>query len=262
MSMIQFNLLPDVKLEYIKARRGRALVFMVALIVTAASVALLVVLLGFDGLQKKHLNDLSHDISSESQSLQSQSQLTTILTVQNQLQSLTSLHDKEPAAARLFGYLNQLTPASVDINSFTISFTAHTATITGTADALSSINQYVDTLKATTYSTKGVQGSQPAFSKIVLSSFGLSSSTQATAANQQANYTIALAYDPLIFNTTKTIGSSGSPNTLTVPNQVTTRSAVTQPTDLFTQAPDSTSTSPSSNPTTSTDSSSTSGGSR
>jgi hypothetical protein len=256
--MIQFNLLPDVKLDYIKARRSRALIFTVASIVTIVSLALLVVLLAFDGLQRKHLNDLNHDITSESQSLQGQSQLGTILTVQNQLQSLTALDDGKPAAGRLFNYLNELTPAQVDINNFTIDFVGHTATITGTADALSSINQYVDTLKATTYSVAGTEGSKPAFSGVVLSSFGLNSS-QSTA-DQQASYVITLSYEPAIFDITKTIGSS---NNLTVPNQVPTRSALTQPTDLFTEAPSSGTTSTgtgSSTPTTTN--SSISGGSR
>ena len=68
--MIQFNLLPDVKLDYIKAQRSRRLVVVVSVVVSLASVALLVLLLSVAALQKKHLSDLSSDITSKSATLQ------------------------------------------------------------------------------------------------------------------------------------------------------------------------------------------------
>jgi Tfp pilus assembly protein PilN len=224
--MIQFNLLPDVKLEYIKARRVRGLIFIVSGAVALVSIVILVILLGIDGLQKQHLSDISRDITSESNSLKNEPQLNTILTVQNQLQSLGTMHDNEPAASRLFDYLNQVTPAQVDISSFSIDFNAHTATITGTTDALSSVNQYVDTLKATQYTTSATSSKASAFSGVVLTSFGLSNNSTAPA-NQQVNYSIALAYDPPIFDITKTQIK------LTVSSLAGNRSQVVQPTDLF-----------------------------
>ena len=151
--MIQLNLLPDVKLEYIKAQRSRRLVFSVSVLVTIASVALLLLLLSVEGLQKKHLSDLNNDISSETSKLQNEPQINKILTVQNQLESLTALHAGKPAATRLFDYLNQVTPANVNITDFSIDFTKQTTTVTGTSDSLSSVNKYVDTLKFTTYTT-------------------------------------------------------------------------------------------------------------
>ena len=152
--MIQLNLLPDVKLQYIKAERTRGLVLSTAALITAAAIALLILLLVIGGLQKKHISDLNKDIKSNTAKLQSQKDIAKILTVQNQLNSLTALHDSKPAAANLFGYLNGVTPVQVSITSFNIDFTSQTATITGTADSLSSVNKYVDTLKFTTYTTE------------------------------------------------------------------------------------------------------------
>jgi Tfp pilus assembly protein PilN len=226
--MIQLNLLPDVKLEYIKAERSRRLVLSVSFLVAAASIILLLLLLSVEGLQKKHLNDLTKDISSESSKLQHEPQISKILTVQNQLQSLTALHASEPAAGRLFGYLNQVTPANVNITDFKIDFTQQTATITGTANNLSNVNKYIDTLKYTTYTTEDNSNSQPAFSNIVLSSFSLNSGTQ--DASQAASYTITLSYDPAIFDITKNIK-------LAVPSVTTTRLGVEQPSDLFKAPP-------------------------
>src|SRR5436853_549214 len=99
--MIQLNLLPEVKLEYIKAQRSRHLVLTTSLIISAAAIALLLLLFGIDFAQKKHLNDLSKDIKNESLALQQKPDITKILTVQNQLESLTALHANKPAAPRL-----------------------------------------------------------------------------------------------------------------------------------------------------------------
>lgn len=226
--MIQLNLLPDVKLEYIKAQRSRRLVTTIAVLASLAAIALLVILFSVDALQKKHLSDLESDIKSESSQLQQKPDINKILTVQNQLQSLTQLHDSKPAASRLFDYLNQVTPANVNINNFSIDFSQQTVTITGTADALSSVNKYVDTLKYTKYAVKGGSDSNPAFSNVVLSSFGLDTSAQDKS--QSATYTINLSYDKTIFDVTQDIK-------LSVPNLVTTRSQLDQPTDLFKASP-------------------------
>ncbi len=236
--MIQFNLLPDVKLEYIRAQRSRRLILSVSVVVSAAAIALLALMLSIDGLQRKHLGDLTKDIKSETAKLQQEPQLNKILTVQNQLESLTALHDQKPAAGRLFTYLNELTPVQVNITSLHIDYVLHTATMTGTTDALSTVNKFVDTLKFTTYavadpsspSASPATGTK-AFSNVVLSTFGLSGSLKGAA---QASYTIAFSYDPTIFDTTKTV-------TLSVPNLITTRSEIDKPTDLFTAAPTTTS---------------------
>jgi Tfp pilus assembly protein PilN len=223
--MIQLNLLPDIKLEYIKAQHARRLVTTIAVLVTVAAITLLAVLLGANGLQNKHIDDLSRDIDSSSRKLQNQPQIGRILTVQNQLQSLTQLHSEKPAASRLFDYLNQLTPVNVAISNLTVDFTAQTFTITGSADALSNVNKYVDTLKFTTYSVNTTK--EKAFDNVVLSTFGLAADAKD---NKPASYTITLAYNKAIFDITQDIK-------LNVPSQVTTRSELEKPADLFQAAP-------------------------
>ncbi len=228
--MIQLNLLPDVKLQYIKAQRQRRLVFSVSVLAVIASIGILLFLLSIDGLQKKHLSDLSNDIKSESSELQKKPGINRILTVQNQLQSLTDLHSQKPAASRLFTYLVQLTPAKVNINDIKVDFTMQTVTITGTSDSLSDVNKYVDTLKYTGYTTDSSPDKAPAFSDVVLSSFNLNTDTQDPS--QAANYTIDASYDKTIFDITQKVK-------IIVPHRVTTRVQSSQPTDLF-KAPPST----------------------
>lgn len=258
--MIQFNLLPDVKLEYLKAERMRRLVISVSVLVTAAALILMALLLSVTALQRKHLHDLNNDVTTLTKKIGGRSDLNKILTVQNQLSSLTDLHAAKPAASRLTDFLSQITPNQASINTLNVDFNQHQITITGTADSLATVNQYVDTLKFTTYgavtplstdssitcqnvgssalssedktqaaencSNDGGKSINPAptdtskqaFSDVVLASFGLT--------QHEADYSITLTYDPVIFDITQAV-------TLTVPNKITTRSEVEQPTDLF-----------------------------
>jgi hypothetical protein len=225
--MIQLNLLPDVKLEYIKAQRTRSVAITIAVLFAIAAVGLLILLLSVSGLQKKHLDDLSNDIKSQSKKLQTEPDISKILTVQNQLQSLTGLHAAKPAASRLSDYLNQVTPAQVNISDFTADLAQQTATITGSADSLSNVNKYVDTLKFTKFSD-GAEASSRAFSNVVLNTFGVTAGGKDPS--QAVTYTITLSYDRSIFDITKDIQ-------LSVPNQTTTRASVDQPPDLFQSSP-------------------------
>ena len=235
--MIQLNLLPDVKLEYLKAQQMRRLIIMLSFIVGAAAVALLIFMLIFDGLQKKHLGDINNDISTYSNTLKNEPQINKILTVQNQLQQINSIESKKPAATRLFTYLNEITPVQDDINNLSIDFTMNTVSITGGSDSLKDVNTFVDTLKYTNFTQSGSTASNLAFSNVVLTTF---SRTSQAENGDLATYTITFSFNPVIFNITDNI-------TLQVPSIVTTRSEEGQPSDLFKAVP-----TPSTTPITST----------
>lgn len=193
--MIQFNLLPNVKLEYVKTQRTKRLLTLVSLAVSIASLAVL--LLSFvtvDLVQKKSLHDLSNDITKKSSQLKSTKDLDKILTVQNQLGTLTSLHAAKPAATRLFSYISQVTPSDASLNKLTIDFTANTLSVGGKASALATISTYTDTLKSTMYTVAGSKTKTHAFSDVVLSSYSGGASS-----NGAATFTINFSFDPVIF---------------------------------------------------------------
>ena len=192
--MVQFNLLPDVKLKYIRARRTQHLMALISLIVIAVSVVVFILMFTtVNVVQKKSLSDLKKDIKADSATLTGTEDLNKILTVQNQLNTLDGLHADKPVASRLFSYLTQVTPPKATIASLHISFTDSTVNMSGDAPSLDVVNAYTDTLKATTYTTAdGGTTSKNAFSDVVLSSFGRTS--------QGATYTISFTFDPVIFN--------------------------------------------------------------
>lgn len=221
--MIEFNLLPDIKLSYVKAQNQKRLFISIAGIVSIVSIAVLLIgVLFVDIVQKKSINDLSKDIKSDSSQLTGSKDLNKILTVQNQLAVLPNLDSQNPLTSRLFSYVTQVTPAQAAITNLTADFTQNTLVVTGSADSLDTVNTFVDTLKFTTYSSDTNSSSTKAFSNVVLSSFSRDSTG--------ATYTINLNFDPAIFN------SSDTNVKLSVPKQVTTRSEVEQPTDLFENA--------------------------
>jgi hypothetical protein len=232
--MIQFNLLPDIKLEYIKTKRTQRLLNLVSIVVAGALLTIAVLLfMVVNVFQKEHLKHINNDIKDKSAQLQKIPDLDKILTIQNQLSSLPGLHDQKPVASRLFAYLSKVTPATVPPQVFSIAkveidFANHTILINGDADSIKTVNKFVDTLKFTTYSLNGAapkpDTDPKAFSNIVLSSF--------TRDDKSSSYTVNFNFAPEIFDITKFGQNIYDPNqgpVLTVPNIITTRSATEKP---------------------------------
>lgn len=221
--MIQFNLLPDVKIEFIKAKRTKRLVMMVAILSSGASLIIMVSLfLLINIAQKQHLNNLSEDIMTDSKKLQSIEGIGKILTIQNQLVSLDSVHDTKPVASRLSKYIETITPANISIGNLEVKFTEGSMEISGKADKIVDVNKFVDTIKFTKYTVKDVEGEKDAFSKVVLSDFGKKEGV--------TTYIITLLFDPAIFDSKLDV-------LLNVPAITTNRSATEKPSALFQQAP-------------------------
>lgn len=214
--MVQFNLLPDVKLQYIKTRRMKRIVTIVSLTVAVASViALVLVFVSVQVAQKKHLANLNKDIAKEVKTLNSVEDLNKILTVQNQLKSLPGLYDDRKISSRIFGYISQLTPAAANISSFKLDMNGNTVSIAGTADGTTTINQYADTLKFVTYTTTAVkeEDQKRAFSNVV---------TNLALTDKKTTFVINASFDPVLFDGKET-------PVIKVPKIISTRSETEKP---------------------------------
>lgn len=225
--MIQFNLLPSVKQEYINANRTKRMV--VAIAITAGVFALSIFTLLFinvNFVQKNHISNLTNEIASNTEKLQEIEDVDKILTVQNQLNVLPSLHEQKPAAQRAQQYLQQVTPQQASVSEASIDFETGIFQVSGTADSLVTVNKFVDTLKFTKFTVGDSSEQESAFSEVVLKTFSIN--------NDQATYQIEFKYDPVIFDNTNKV-------TLIVPNIITTRSQTQKPgSDLFQKSPEQT----------------------
>lgn len=193
--MIQLNLLPDLKLDFIRAQRQKHLVMTVSVFTTIACVAIFI-FLAVTALvwQKVSINNLTKDISARSADLTDTAELDKILTVQNQLSTLPGLHDQKVVSSRLFGVLQQVTPLDASVANLTVDFAANTMVIDGKAKDIRTINAFVDGLKATQLTTANNSESRAAFSDVVLASFGRA---------EDATYSITLTFLPEIFVVTE-----------------------------------------------------------
>lgn len=202
--MIQFNLLPDVKLEYIKTERTKRTVIGFSLLASAVALGLLIVLvLTVNVGQRAYISGLSNEINKKSSELRSTPNLSKMLTVQNQLGTLDDKHKEKLATSRTFDYLNQITPTDVGISQMTLDTVAKTIVLTGSAPTNESVNAFVDALKFTTYKTSdGSATNEHAFSDVVLT---------LNRSDTNATFTINATVDTTIFDNTKDI-------TLTVSN--------------------------------------------
>lgn len=188
--MIQFNLLPDIKLQFVKANRIKRLAVVISSITATVLVGITIILVfSVKVIQARHITSLSNQITSSTNTLKNTPNLSQVLTIQNQLGALTSLHDQKPVASRIPTYLAELTPASATISKLVIDFSANTIQISGTADSLATVNTFVDTLKFSTYSTSSKSSTTKAFSNVVLAEFGYTST-------QGATYEITASFAP------------------------------------------------------------------
>jgi Tfp pilus assembly protein PilN len=221
MSSIQFNLLPDVKTKYISAERNRRSLSAVAIITALASIALLILMfLRVDVVQKKQLSDADKQVSTAQDQLKSIDGLDKIITVQNQLQTLSTLHQSLHAPTRVFTYLPQLTPSTASIGNMTLDMAANTIQVNGTADSQATINAFVDTLKYATYKANQSDSEHPAFNNVILNGFAITPG--------KASYSISASFDGALFT-----NASGPAPILIIKNQVTTRSVQGDPNSVF-----------------------------
>lgn len=220
--MIQFNLLPDVKLEYVKAQRTKHTVIGASMIAAGSTfVIFLLLFLVVNVVQKKSISDLNGDIKEYSAELKRTPDINKMLTVQSQLAVLPGLHADKVAATRNFKFIAQLTPSDVKLTKYIVDYVEGTVAIEGTSPSLDKVNTLTDTLKFTTFKS-GQDSGDRAFNGVVLSQF--------TRSDKDTTFTVTANYNPAIFD-------NGQEVTLSIPSTISTRSVTEQPTELFTPAP-------------------------
>ncbi|MDQ3093599.1 MAG: hypothetical protein M3Q70_00270 [bacterium] len=217
--MIQFNLLPDVKINYLKARSFKRRILSISLMVMAASVGLVMFVLFVQLGQKRHITNLTKDIEREKQAIESNENVNKILTIQNQLNTLPGLHEEKPITSRMFDYLFKLTPLDVNLQQAVVDVPQMSMTLSGSTDTstLETVNRFVDTLKFATYTTANSQESKKIFSSVA---------TTLSRTNDKSSFQIVAIYDPAILDAKETV-------TIAIPQIISTRSETEKPTQLF-----------------------------
>jgi ABC-type lipoprotein release transport system permease subunit len=229
--MIQINLLPDVKLEYLRARSMKHLVVAASFLIIAVSLSILFILFSYvQGIQRLDIRNLNADIAANTEELSKVEDLDKILTIQNQLNNLTPLHEQKVVASRLQDYVSSVTPSQVTFSELDVNYEEFTIKMIGKADNLRQVNQFIDTMKFTTYiaQTAGVDAENESVEPVAESGDAFLNVRMAefNRSEDGATFQIQLEYNPIIFDILFDVE-------LFVPDIITTRSVVERPQTLF-----------------------------
>jgi len=191
--MIQFNLLPDVKKQYVRAKRTKRLIFTFSTVASIVAVGVTVLMFTFVHVgQKKHITDLTKDVKTTTEKIKSIENLDNVLTVQNQLSLLPGLHREKPELSRIFDYITFVSPKTISVGSVDVDTEQLTLKISGIADSIATVNKLADNIKATTFGIVGApdEGQKP-FSGVT---------TDISGSNEGATFEVTMSYDSSIFN--------------------------------------------------------------
>lgn len=149
--MIQLNLLPEIKREYLKARRVQNRVISISILISVVSLGL-VALAGFwvYAVQNIHKAALTSGIEKKSKELKSIPDINKYVTIQNQLGSISGLHSNKIIMSRVLDVmakLNPKAPNNVRISNLEVDSEASTMLITGETDTFTGLETFRDTLK-------------------------------------------------------------------------------------------------------------------
>lgn len=118
--MIQINLIPDVKREYLHARRMRDVTISISIIVSIAAAAVVGIMLLFVSTQLARVYLAESAIESEYEKLSSVENLTEMVTIENQLSLISQQHASKSMNSRLFSVLQAINPVAPNEVQFTM----------------------------------------------------------------------------------------------------------------------------------------------
>jgi hypothetical protein len=220
--MIQLNLLPDLKKEFINAQKTKGLVISVSILVTLGAMglsALLFVYVTF--VQQLQINLASDNIKRELTNLKSIENIDKYLTLQNQLKSLPELHAGKTNTSRVFNYLSVVNPSApnnVTLGSLQLTMADHSLILTGSTATFETLNVFIDTLKnaQVTYKQDG-QGDpikQNMFDSVRIQAAGFIKSATVTL----VGFTVKMTFQDPVFAATNTDVTASVPNITTTPS--------------------------------------------
>ncbi len=225
--MIQLNLLPELKKDFIRAQKTKSLVISASIIVTICSLGLSAILFVYvNFLQQVQINLATDSISDKESKLESISDINKYLTIQAQLAVLPELHNGKGSYDRLFDFLSVINPASpnnIYLTNLQLLTEGQTITLTGTTQSYETLNVFVDTLKNAEASfKKGGEGdsvTENIFNQVFLQTADLAKSN----GQEIVSFVVTTAYNPDVFDVQNTDVVASVPN-------ITTTQSVTEST--------------------------------
>lgn len=221
--MIRLNLLPNAQRDFQETKQGRLgtvrIVRLGAAAVVGITVLLAVWVYGVQAVQKKLLTD---SIKERYHTLRAVKDIDTYATIQNQLASLTALHDDKNLVSRLLDYLPSIS-GGARLNRVALVDTNHSLVFEGEATDYKSLVMFRDTLRGTSllYTDLGKkQQKQPFFTSVTIQKSNIH---VVRATSSYISFTIIGHYQDVAFKR-----SAINPS-LSIPKKETTQSVLAAP---------------------------------
>lgn len=230
--MIELNLLPDVKREFVKAQRLRKQIIALMILISIIAAGLVVAIaLYVYGAQFAFGAVLDNNIENKSNELSEVEDIDSYLTIQNQMAALPELHDSKQVYSRLFDYLPVLNPAApneIRISRLNVDEETNSVTIVGNARDYKAVTVFENTLQNAQLSFKEY-GTDDSFTESLVSNVTTSevSLGEDSSGNRVVTFTATLEMNEAAFDRNSTDVR------VTVPERNTTQSAQGVPQQVF-----------------------------
>lgn len=231
--MIQINLLPDVKQEYLRARRTRNLTISVSILTGLAAGGIVVLLALALGAQAAREFAADNSIKNEYEELSSVDNLSELVTLQNQLSMISSQHEGKSMDSRLFSFLqvvNPRSPNNVQFSGVNLSPTGSTLKLEGSTSggypAVEALSKTIMNTKLE-YVVDQERTSEPIASKVSIIDTGIG---EDSTGKRVLRFEVIVSYHEQLFvNTSKGVKIVGPDRRIDV-----TDSRVGVPDSMFT----------------------------
>ncbi len=223
--MIRLNLLPDIKREYLKARRTEAKAISFSILLgLMAIIGVIMIGVYVYVVQQVQTGLLTDSIKNNTKTLEAEKDVDKYLTLQSQLANIDTLHQAKTNYSRLLDILPRLNPAApnnVDITEITIDSTTSVISLSGNANDYTGLITYRDTIRNTklTYITKG-QKDQNTEDMFPVVTIGQSSISKGSDGVSKLPFKITATFNKNAFATNSTNVNVVVPNKDTTPSRV------------------------------------------
>ena len=215
--MIEVNLIPDVKLELLKARRQHKMVISASILVAIVSIGIVVIMSIYTfGAQTLADSIAQSRIDDKSEELKGVKDLSQTLTLQSQLGKLTEVQADKNISSRLFDILSVVVPSgdnAVKITRLNLKSEENTIELEAeAANGYEAMEVFKKTLAETTfhYNEDG-KAAEP--ENIALSiSEGERIYGEDSEGNKVLRFTLSFTYSEKLFDSTITDGKVVAPN--------------------------------------------------
>jgi hypothetical protein len=210
--MIEINLLPAVKQDFIRAKRLKRIITSVSILITIVALGLL----GVAGVVVYAIQPaagllIDQGINQDKEKLDKDKNLTRNLTIQNQLSSITELHEQKGDFTNVFEYLKALNPASpnnLTISKLQIDPSTTTINVEASAADFSKLAIIKDTFEAAVFSYSKPKDGEEGYDKVkdekVFSDVEVTDPSLSNDSDGKSvvSFKMTLTYNPLLFDWT------------------------------------------------------------